>query len=360
MRKGKSYILVIEIIIMLVISLVMIYSSSCVWAQYKYHNSFYYVQRQFFFACIGLCSMFIISKIPISFLKRYRYVWLVSCILALFLVLIPGIGIERNGSRSWFGIGAFLIQPAEFFKLAMIIWSADYLASKKKINSLKDFYKVIIVMIFGFGIILLQPDFGTALVMVCSIVVMLFVANVPIKYFVALTIIGGLGLGGLIVAAPYRLARILSFLNPWTDPLGSGFQIIQSLYAIGPGSLFGFGFLNSIQKHFYLPEPQTDFIFSILCEEFGFIGGVIVIFLFGCIIFEGIKIALCQKDAFNSFVVIGIIALFAIQVMINLGVVVGLFPVTGVTLPLFSYGGSSLIVVLSMFGIVCRISNENK
>ena len=337
----------------------MIYSSSCVWAQYKYHNAFYYVQRQFFFSCIGLCSMFFISKIPITFLRKYRNVWLIGCIVALLLVLIPGVGIERNGSRSWFGIGAFSIQPSEFFKLAIIIWSADYLANKKRITQLKDFYKVIVVMGIGFGIILLQPDFGTALVMACSIVVILFVSNVPIKYFIYLAILGATGLTALIIAAPYRLARILSFLNPWSDPLASGFQIIQSLYAIGPGSLFGVGFLNSIQKHFYLPEPQTDFIFSIVCEELGFIGGGIIIFLYGCIIYEGIKIALCQKDAFNSFVVIGIIALFAIQVMINLGVVVGLFPVTGVTLPLFSYGGSSLIVVLSMFGIVFRISKNN-
>ena len=359
MRKRNTNVLIIEIIVMLLISLTMIYSSSCVWAEYKYQNTFYFVQRQFLFCCIGLCSMFMISKIPVSFLRKYRHVWLFGCFLALLIVLIPGIGVERNGSRSWFGIGAFLMQPAEFFKLAIIIWSADYLARKKKIYTLKDFYKVIVVMGLGFGIILLQPDFGTGLVMVCSIVVMLFVANVPIKYFIYLASCGVLGLTGLIMVAPYRMDRILSFLNPWKDPLGSGFQIIQSLYAIGPGSLFGMGFQNSIQKHYYLPEPQTDFIFSILCEELGFIGGVLLIVLFALIIYEGIRIAYSQSDVFCSYVVIGIMALFAIQVMINLGVVVGLFPVTGVTLPLISYGGSSLIVVLSMFGVVMNINGNS-
>ena len=162
------------------------------------------------------------------------------------------------------------------------------------------------------------------------------------------------------MAAPYRLARILSFLDPWSDPLGSGFQIIQSLYAIGPGSLFGSGFQNSIQKHFYLPEPQTDFIFSILCEEMGFIGGTAIVLLFGCMIYEGVHIALLQKDRFYSYVAMGVMALFAIQVMINLGVVVGLFPVTGITLPLVSYGGSSLIMILSSFGLIIGIGNHGK
>ncbi|MBQ9840207.1 MAG: putative lipid II flippase FtsW [Erysipelotrichaceae bacterium] len=356
MQKGNINRLIMEIIIMLLVSLVMIYSSSSIWAQYKYQNPYYFVQRQFFFVCIGLCSMIVISKIPIAFLRKYVNVWLILSFISLLLVLIPHVGIERNGSRSWFGFGSFLIQPAEFFKLAMIVWTANYLSSKKKIQSLKHFYKVIVIMGLGFGLILLQPDFGTGLVMVCSIVVMLFVANVPIRYFLYLGLAGAIGLGGLIMVAPYRLARILSFLDPWSDPLGSGFQIIQSMYAIGPGSLFGFGFQNSLQKHFYLPEPQTDFIFSILCEELGFIGGCLVIFLFVCIIYEGIQIALSQKDVFNSYVVVGIIALFAIQVMINLGVVVGLFPVTGITLPLVSYGGSSLVVILSMFGIVMNIS----
>ncbi|MDD6466594.1 MAG: putative lipid II flippase FtsW [Erysipelotrichaceae bacterium] len=331
MKNRRTRILMFEIICMLLIGLTMIYSSSRIWAIYKYNNEWHFFQRQLLFALIGIVTMIVISRIRIRQLRKYRLLFLIVCFLALLLVLVPGVGVSRNGSRSWFGVGSFLVQPAEFFKLACIFWTADFLAKKRQIRRLLDILPVLLVMGAGFGIILLQPDFGTGLVMVCSIIVMLFAAHTPIRYFVGLAVMGVGGLTGLILAAPYRLARILSFLNPWTDPLGSGFQIIQSLYAIGPGTLFGVGFQNSIQKHFYLPEPQTDFIFSILCEELGFLGGVLVVILFACIIYEGVQIALHTTDAFLSYVVIGIIALFAIQVMINLGVVVGLFPVTGQT-----------------------------
>ena len=211
----------------------------------------------------------------------------------------------------------------------------------------------------GFGLILLQPDFGSGMVMVCSIVVMVLAADSPLSYFVRVGMLGAAGLGGLIISAPYRLARITSFIDPWKDPLGAGFQIIHSLFAISPGGILGVGFDNSMQKHFYLPEPQTDFIFAIFAEEFGFIGCCLLITLFLMVIYQGVKIAKGCADPYLCYIAIGLISLFAIQVMINLGVVVGLFPVTGITLPFISYGGSSLIVMMGSMGLLMSIANES-
>ena len=227
-------------------------------------------------------------------------------------------------------------------------------------NIKKGVLPILCVLIFVFGLIMLQPDFGTGMIIVISIIGLLFVGGVSMKFFIGLGIIGVLGITGLIIIAPYRLARILSFLNPWSDPLGSGFQIIQSLYAIGPGGLFGFGFLNSRQKHFYLPEPQTDFIFSIISEEFGFLGIVIVVTLFLTIIITGFKISKNCKDLFGKYLSFGIMFQLSFQALLNLMVVVGLIPVTGVTLPFLSYGGSSLLITLCSIGVILNISRYER
>lgn len=207
----------------------------------------------------------------------------------------------------------------------------------------------------GFILIMLQPDFGTGVVMIGSVVLMIIASPFKFRYFMGLGVGGVIGFIGLILSAPYRLKRITAFLDPFEDPLGSGFQMIQSLYAIGPGGILGVGFDQSIQKHFYLPEPQTDFIFAILCEEFGFIGGLIVILLYTYLIVYGLKIATDSIDLFGSFLALGITSMLGIQIIINLGVVVGLFPVTGVTLPFMSYGGTSLTIVMTCVGILINI-----
>ena len=207
---------------------------------------------------------------------------------------------------------------------------------------------------------MLQPDFGTGVVIVMSIVVLLFVSGVKMNFFIKLASIGLTAITVLIMIAPYRLKRILSFLNPWEDPLGSGFQIIQSLYAIGPGGLLGLGLGNSIQKHFYLPEPQTDFIFSIISEEFGFLGVLIVSTLFLIIIYRGFKISMNCENKFGKYLAFGITFGLAFQALLNLMVVVGLIPVTGVTLPFLSYGGSSLIITMIGIGILLNISKQEK
>lgn len=359
MFTKKTRTLSMLILLLVILGIIMVGSSSRVWAQAKFDDAFYFMKRQAMFAMIGLVVMYIASKISLQKLRKYTKILFIICVIALGLVLIPGLGVARNGSRSWFGIGSFLVQPSEFFKIAIIMYVSDYLAKRYRVKSFKkDLLFPAFLVMLGFGLILLQPDFGSGLVMVCSIVVIVLAADSPISYFIRVGMLGGAGLGGLILSAPYRLARITSFINPWEDPLGSGFQIIQSLFAIAPGGILGVGFDNSMQKHFYLPEPQTDFIFAIIAEEFGFIGCVLLIGLFLMVIYQGVTIAKRCVDPYLCYVAIGLTSLFAIQVMINLGVVVGLFPVTGITLPFISYGGSSLVVMMGSMGLLMSIANE--
>ena len=363
MRKNSvDIVLLISVLLISIFGIVMIYSASYVWAEYKFNNPYKFVINQGVFFIIGIILMMIISKINYSKYYDKSNILLIVCIILLILVLIPGIGSVRNGSRSWFGIGSFGIQPSEFTKLSLIIFTSKYLVNNEKAlgNFRKGVLPILIILFLSFGLIMLQPDFGTGMIIVMSIIGLLFVGGVDFKFFLKLGLIGVFGIVGLIVIAPYRLKRILSFLDPWSDPLGSGFQIIQSLYAIGPGGLFGFGFLNSRQKHFYLPEPQTDFIFSIISEEFGFMGILIVSILFIVIIYTGFKIAKRSNDLFGKYLAFGITFQIAFQALLNLMVVVGLIPVTGVTLPFLSYGGSSLLITLCSIGILLNISRQQK
>lgn len=362
MKKKVDLVLLLAVIVISIFGIVMVYSASYIWAEYKFNDPFKFVKHQALFFGIGLVVLNIVSKMDYKIYYEKANLILLTSIALLILVIIPGIGTVRNGSRSWFGIGSFGIQPSEFAKISLIIFTSKYLCKNEK--NLKSVKKGILpilgIVMLVFGLIMLQPDFGTGVIIVISIIGLLFVAGVNFKFFIRLGILGVIGVAGLIAVAPYRLQRILSFLNPWSDPLGSGFQIIQSLYAIGPGGLFGYGFLNSRQKHFYLPEPQTDFIFSIISEEFGFMGILIVSGLFLLIIVKGFQIARKANDTFSKYLAFGITFQIAFQAILNLMVVVGLIPVTGVTLPFLSYGGSSLMITLLEVGIVLNISRYQK
>lgn len=350
------------IVTLLVVGIVMVYSSSYIWSDYKFNDSFYYLKRQLLFAGAGVVAMFFFMVIPYYTWKKYANIILLLCFTLLLLVLIPGIGMVRGGAQSWIGVGAFSIQPSEFMKLGLIIFLAAILsANQKHITSFKKGFLPCILLVFtAFGLIMLQPDLGTGMVLVLTCMIMIFAAGARLTHFFGLAAIGMLGFVGLIASAPYRISRITAFLNPWEDPLGDGFQIIQSLYAIGPGGLMGLGLGNSLQKYFYLPEPQTDFIFAILGEELGFIGGTIIIILFFLLLWRGIKISLEAPDLFGRFLALGIAGMLAVQAMINISVVIGLIPVTGITLPFLSYGGSSLTLTLCSVGILLNISIYSK
>ena len=359
--KKERILLIIAVVLLSLFGLIMIYSASNIWSEYKFNDPYKYLKSQGLFLIISYIALFIISKVPyVEYKKKANVIFLV-CVVLLVLVLIPGVGSVRNGSRSWFGIGGFGIQPSEFTKLGLIIFTSKYLSNNSK--EIRDIKKGVLpilgILLLIFGLIMLEPDFGTGVVIVMTIVVLLFTSGVKMNFFIKIGVLGLIGVVALIIIAPYRMQRIVSFINPWNDPLGSGFQIIQSRYAIGPGGLLGLGFGNSVQKHFYLPEPQTDFIFSIISEEFGFMGVLLVSILFITIIYSGFKIAMKCEDLFGKYLAFGITFGLAFQTMLNLMVVVGLIPVTGVTLPFLSYGGSSLLITMCGMGILLNISKNS-
>ena len=337
----------------------MIYSSSYIYSEFKFNNPYKYVFQQSIFFIIGLFLMFIFSKIDYNIYKKYANTFLGICFLLLILVLIPGIGTIRNGSRSWFGLFGLGFQPSELLKISIIIFTSKYLSKNDAIkrNTIMFMGPILLIICVFFFLIMLEPDFGTGMVIVISLIGLIFISGCNVSIFIKLGILGIIGIIVLIMIAPYRLDRITSFINPWSDPLGSGFQMIQSLYAIGPGGLLGFGLFNSRQKHFYLPEPQTDFIFSIITEEFGFIGSVLLISLFIILYYNLIMSAIKKEDLFGKYLIFGLSFLLIFQTLLNLCVVVGIVPITGVTLPFISYGGSSLLVSMISIGIILNVSN---
>lgn len=346
----------------LAIGVVMVYSASAVAAFHDYGDKFYYVKRQLLFAAMGVAAMFATMNVDYVRLRKWAFAGLIICFAMLLVVLVPGIGVVRGGARSWLGIGSFGIQPSEFMKLAMILYLARFLSERQQAMTsfTRGLLPPLAILGTAFGLIMLQPDLGTGAVMIGASLLVIYVAGAKVKHLGGLGLIGVAGFAGLIAAAPYRLQRITAFLDPWQDPLGAGYQSIQSLYAIGPGGLVGLGLGMSRQKYNYLPEPQTDFIFSILAEELGFIGGTLLLLLFLLLIWRGLRTAMTITDPFGSFLAAGIVGIIATQVLMNVGVVIGLLPVTGITLPLVSYGGSSLTLLLTALGILLNLSRYSR
>jgi len=357
-RSAPDFWIIASTLSLLTIGVVMVYSASAVNAFYDFGDSFYYLKRQLIFAILGVIAMYFTMNIDYHFWKKHAKILLIIAFVFLGLVLIPGVGVVRGGARSWLGISSFGIQPSEFMKLALVLFLAKMLSNEQ--HRLTDFLTGLLPPLAlagaAFGLIMLQPDLGTGVVLFGAALIVIYAAGARIGHLAGLATIGLIGFVGLIVAAPYRLQRITAFLDPWADPLGAGYQAIQSLYAIGPGGLAGLGLGMSRQKYSYLPEPQTDFIFSIVAEELGFIGGAVVIVLFLMLMWRGMRVAITATDTFGSLLAVGIIGIFAVQVVINIGVVIGMMPVTGITLPLISAGGSSLTLMLTSIGILLNIS----
>lgn len=349
--------LLIDILILCCFGLLYVYSASNVSGSYRYGDEFYFFKRQLLFLVVGLIIMYFMTKIDLEKMKKYTSLIFYIVLALLIIVLIPGIGLVRGGARSWIGIGIFSIQPAEFMKVGLILLLSKYLSTYyEELKKFKNFLWILILVCLVFGIILLQPDFGTGLVIVISSFFLLFASGVPIKYFLILGLVGAMGLVFLIISEPYRMERILAFLDPWSDPLGSGFQGIQSLFALSPSGIFGLGFNKSMQKHFFLPEPQNDFIFAIIAEELGLFGSIFLILAYLFILIKAIRISSRIDDPYKSFLALGLgISIFT-QVFINISVVIGILPITGITLPIISYGGSSLIITLMSLGLLLNIS----
>ncbi|GKS12521.1 stage V sporulation protein E [Paenibacillus chitinolyticus] len=361
-RSAPDVWILVSTLLILTIGVIMVYSASGVLAFREFGDWFYYLKRQLLFAVLGIVAMFFTMNTDYWVWKKYAKVGLLICFGLLLAVLIPGIGVVRGGARSWLGIGSFGIQPSEFMKIGMIVFLAKLLSDRQSQITLftKGLLPPLGLVGLAFGLIMLQPDLGTGAVLVGASLLVIYTAGARILHLSYLAMAGVAGFVGLIIAAPYRLQRITAFMDPWSDPLGAGYQSIQSLYAIGPGGLAGLGLGMSRQKYSYLPEPQTDFIFSIIAEELGFIGGAAVLILFTILVWRGMRTAITAPDTFGSLVAVGIVGMIAVQVIINIGVVIGMFPVTGITLPLISAGGSSLTLMLTSIGVLLNISRYSR
>lgn len=347
------------------LGIVMIASASIAFAQSRGHSGFYFVYMQCMGIVIGIATAYVITYIPMKFWYKSGYIWLIITIVALISLLIPGVTRSINGSTRWLFIGPVSVQISEFAKIGALIYLSGYIVRKEQeiIETFWGFLKPLFVVALLALLLLLQPDFGTVAILTGTAMLMLFLAQVKISRFAILAVAASVLLTLIAVASPYRLQRLTSFLDPWADQFGSGYQLTQSLIAIGSGGIFGKGLGNSTQKLFYLPEAHTDFIFAILAEELGLIWVLVVMALFGILIYRAIMIAQRAMNAnlaFAAYLGYGIALSLGLQIIINLGVNTGLLPTKGLTLPFLSYGCSSIVAVLISIGLLFRIDLETR
>ncbi|MBS4026706.1 MAG: stage V sporulation protein E [Clostridia bacterium] len=365
MRQGKNspdFIIFIIVLVLLTIGLVMVFSSTIYTSLLRHGDTFYYLKRQGGWAIIGLLAMFSVMKMDIYKIRKLAVPAFIFGLLLLVMVLVPGIGKEIKGSSRWLGVGSLSFQPSEVMKLIMVMFLANSLS--KYHHQIRFFLKGLLpnLLVLGLvsGLIMLQPDLGTTIAIAGTSYIMFFAGGAKGTHLFGLAILGVVAVGVAIAIAPYRMERFTAFIDPWADPNDSGFQIIQSIYAIGSGGFAGLGLTKSKQKLWYVPEQHTDFIFAIISEELGFIGASIILLLFLCFAWRGIKIALTAPDGFTCLLATGVTIMIVLQAIINIGVVTGSMPVTGITLPLISYGGSSLIWTLIGVGLLLNISRYTK
>lgn len=348
---------------LIAIGLIAIFSASSLLSVQQYGNSSHYVQRQGLFVLAGFFSFYIFSRLPYHYYQKHALPILAVALFFVLLVLIPGVGIKRGGATRWLPLIFFNVQPSEFLKLALVIYLANSI-SKIPLNRLQDFkhgfMPFAILVISCMTIVLLQRDFGSAMTIGLCSIILLFVAGTHLKYLIYSLLSLICVSIPLVLFSPYRMNRVLAFLDPWADFKNKGYQIIQSYVAFQAGGITGMGLGAGKQKLFYLPAGHTDFIFSVLAEETGLIGCSFVLLGFLVLFWRGMALAQKSCDAFGYLLATGILVLFTGNVIINLCVVMGLLPTKGLTLPLFSYGGSSLLMYMTAFGILVNIFSRAK
>ena len=347
-------------LVLVLIGLVFIYSSSSVFALESHGSAAYFVYRQLWGVGLGIGGLILAWLTPTELLRKSSpYLFLVS-LIGTACTLVPGLAVHMHGSSRWLRLPGLSLQPSEFLKLALIIYVA-YLLDQKKFQRYSFWGSFVpLALVFGLsaGVLLLQPDFGLTVVLCLTIFAMLLIARFSGEYLLGAILLLLPAAGWLIWMKPYRLKRILVFLDPWKDPQGAGFQIIQSLIAVGSGGWWGLGIGGSRQKFFYLPMQHTDFIFAIIAEEVGFIGASALVLLYLAWLYCGMKLAWQMPDLFTTYLTLGFVILISLQALINLCVVTGLFPTKGVGLPFVSYGCSGLISNLSMLGVIGRATRQ--
>jgi len=363
LRQRYDAQLIIAVLALMTIGLVMVASASISIATRELGDPFYYFWRQSAYVAFALVAMLAATRIPLQTWQAASPVLLAVCGLALVLVFIPGVGREVNGSMRWVSLGPLNLQPSEPMKLAMVLYLAGYLVRRGELvrNTIGGFIRPMGVLAVIGVLLLLEPDYGATVVLFTTALGMLFLGGVPFWSFVGWAACVVVTLGVVVMAAPYRVERLLTFMNPWADPFGSGFQLTQALIAIGSGEWFGVGLGSSVQKLFYLPEAHTDFLFAVLAEELGMLGVLVVILLFTFVVWRAIAIGTRAERAgagYGAHLAYGVGLLIGLQAFINIGVNMGILPTKGLALPLMSYGGSSLVVNSFAVGLVMRVDHE--
>ncbi|MDO5069835.1 putative lipid II flippase FtsW [Neisseria sp. Dent CA1/247] len=364
LRSGQKFdhSLLWMVVLMTAFSLMMIYSASIAYAAHDGGDKWFYLGRQAIFLSIGAGVALAVAKIPLKMWKKMTPFILLGSLVLLVAVLV--VGREINGAKRWIHLGPFNLQPTEIFKMAVILYLSSFFTRRAEI--LKQFKKVgfsAVPVGIGLGLIMLEPDFGSFVVVTAVAMGLLFLAGLPWRWFMMMVGIGLASMVALIAVAPYRMARVAAFLNPWEDPLGKGYQLTHSLMAIARGEWFGVGLGASLEKRFYLPEAHTDFILAVIGEEFGFVGIFVLIFCYAWLVWRAFSIGKQARDLelfFGAYVAKGIGIWLGIQSFFNIGVNIGLLPTKGLTLPLMSYGGSAVIIMLACMALLLRIDYENR
>jgi len=359
-RKLKiDKVLFMATLLLVCVSVVMVYSASAVIALERFQQPYLFLTKQALWTVLGLAVLGVAMRVDYRTYRNEPFIW---CLLAVVLVMLIAVLFSApvNGTRRWFGVGGLGIQPSELAKVACVFFTA--LILERRMHRIDDLsYSLLpIGLIVGLVVtlILLEPDFGTSISLALVVAVMVFAAGLHYRYFVGLALVALPAIYLVLVAAPYRRRRLLAFWDPWADPLGDGFQIIQSLVAVGTGGVFGRGLMGGVQKLFYLPEPHTDFIYAVIGEELGLLGATAILLCFCVIAWRGLRISARAEDTFGSFVALGLTTMIAAQAFVNISVVLGLMPTKGIPLPLVSFGGSSLLINLLGMGVLLNISQH--
>jgi cell division protein FtsW len=355
--------LMLAVIGLLLLGLIMVTSASITVAASDFGDPFYYLKRQSMALVLGAAGALVMCAIPTSLWQRLAFPLLIAAFAMLVIVLIPGVGHQVNASRRWLPLGFMYFQPSELARVLLLMYMASYIVRRQAElrESVRGFVKPLAVLAVASALLLLEPDMGAATVLLATGMGMLFLAGVKLRHFLAIAATAVAALTLLAIASPYRLARVTNFANPFDDPFGSGFQLVQSLIAIGRGEWFGVGLGASVQKLFYLPEAHSDFVFAVLAEELGLVGVIGMLALVGVVVSRVLhtsRLAAAAGLAYQAFVAASFGIWLALQTIVNVGVNMGLLPTKGLTLPFLSSGGTSMLVTLGWLGLVLRIHHE--
>ncbi len=353
--------LLFSVLFLVGIGIVMVYSASSALALKKYGTGYFFLKKQAFFSLLGFMALIICRRMPIKVYRVSAYPFLALALIFLVFVFVPDFGVSAGGSTRWLHFGTFSFQPSEFARFALVIYLA-YSISKKE-DKIREFSvgflpHVIVLVIFS-GLIFFQPDFGSMFILGIITWIMLYAGGARIVHLLSPLFVLLPALYLVMINAEYRLKRVMSFLDPWQYPADEGYQIIHSLMAFGTGGIWGVGIGKGYQKLFYLPEPHTDFIFSVIGEELGLLGVLIILGLYVLILWRGIVVAISAIDPFGSFLAIGLTTAIGLQVCVNMGVTLGLLPTKGLALPFLSYGGTSLLINMASIGILMSIRTNS-